>query len=206
MRTNLKKLAMLGAAMAVLSVVPALAQGRGVGHGVGGGIGGEANAGAGMGNAGANVGGQSGVNGRFGGQSDAGISAQGRANTNGPNAADRDYGRDRAEDRQAARSDTATSANGAARSELGGLNADHASDRARANAAAGSRVGEIGTYQTDMKTAMAITDQTRRNAAITRARQNLARTTNKPLTSDAIAQLDKDLDIEGASSALGASR
>jgi len=33
------------------------------------------------------------------GQSDLNISAQGRANTNGPNAEDRDLGRDRAEDR-----------------------------------------------------------------------------------------------------------
>jgi hypothetical protein len=35
-----------------------------------------------------------------GGQSDQNISAQGSANTNGPNAADRDLGRDRAEDRR----------------------------------------------------------------------------------------------------------
>ena len=34
-----------------------------------------------------------------GGESDLNISAQGRANTNGPNALDRDFGRDRAEDR-----------------------------------------------------------------------------------------------------------
>jgi hypothetical protein len=34
------------------------------------------------------------------GQSDLNISAQGRANTNGPNATDRDLGRDRAEDRE----------------------------------------------------------------------------------------------------------
>jgi hypothetical protein len=34
------------------------------------------------------------------GQSDLSISAQGRANTNGPNATDRDLGRDRAEDRE----------------------------------------------------------------------------------------------------------
>ena len=34
-----------------------------------------------------------------GGQSNSHISAQGRANSNGPNSADRDFGRDRASDR-----------------------------------------------------------------------------------------------------------
>ena len=37
--------------------------------------------------------------GNAGGSSGAHMSSQGRANTNGPNAADRDFGRDRAEDR-----------------------------------------------------------------------------------------------------------
>ncbi|MBI3516076.1 MAG: hypothetical protein HY060_18745 [Proteobacteria bacterium] len=37
--------------------------------------------------------------GGFGGSSSGHISEQGRANTNGPNAADRDFGRDRAADR-----------------------------------------------------------------------------------------------------------
>ena len=166
--------------------------------------------GAGIGNngamGGANVGG--GMNGRFGGQADTGMSAQGRASTNGPAASDRDFGRDRAEDRTNANSriDGNASTTGNARSELGGLNADHASPTARANAASGSRVGEIGTYETQMKSALAISDPTQRNAAITKARQTLAQTTNKPLTSGAIAQLDSDLHIQGASPQLGASR
>jgi hypothetical protein len=153
---------------------------------------------------GANVGGQSGMNGRFGGQSDTNISAQGRANTNGPAAADREFGAARAADRP----DTTTRADGNAssRSELGGLNADHASATARANAASGSRVGEVGTYETQMKSALAISDPTARTAAITKARQDLAQTTNKPLTSGAIAQLDSDLKIQGASPQLGASQ
>src|SRR5579862_57006 len=44
------------------------------------------------------MGGGGGMNGHFGGNSASHISAQGLAHTNGPNAADRDFGRDRAED------------------------------------------------------------------------------------------------------------
>ena len=153
-----------------------------------------------MGNA--NMG--AGMNGRFGGQlggqSGANIGAQGRLNSNGPNAADRDFGADRAEDRAAANA----SGNANAHSQLGGLNAAHASDTAREHAASNSRVGEIGTYEADMKAALAISNPTQRNAAITSARQKLAATSNKPLTSSAIAQLDSELKIQGASPSLGA--
>jgi len=193
MRNQLGKTLVLGAALS-LSITPVIGQG----HGVGGGGGAAAH-----GAMGGNMGGLSGMNGRFGGQSGANMSSQGRANTNGPNASDRDFGADRSADR----TDMAADRSGAnTNSQLGSLNAAHASDTARANAASGSRVGEIGSYETDMKAALAIADPTKRNAAITRARQKLAQDTNKPLTSSAIAQLDNDLKIQGASPSLGASQ
>ena len=188
---NLGKFALMGAILALAST-PALAQGRGNGVGVG--------VGAGAGVSG-QIGGQSGMNGNFGG--DANVGAQGRLNGNGPNASDRDFGQDRAEDRPAVRSDN--SANGGA-SAMGGLNADHASANARANASSNSRVGEIATYQSQMKAALAIQNPAQRNAAITSARQQLAQTTNKPLTSSAITNLDQQLNIQGASPTLGASQ
>jgi hypothetical protein len=182
--------------------------GQGRGGGGGGGAGHAAVGGAMSGNPmSGNLGGQSGVNGRFGGQSGPNLSAQGRLNTNGPNASDRDFGADRAADRSADAADKANAAAGAnANSQLGGLNAAHASDTAREHAASNSRVGEIGTYEADMKSALAISDSTQRNAAITRARQKLAQESNKPLTSSAIAQLDSELKIQGASPSLGASQ
>lgn len=193
MTNPLGKMLIVGAALS-LCMGPALAQGRGVGGGVGGG----ASVGAPVGNA--NVG--AGMNSRMGGQSGANIGAQGRLNSNGPSAADRNFGADRAAERTDASGHASAHAN--ANSQLGGLNASHASDNARAHAAAGSRVGEIGTYETEMKSALAISNPTQRNAAITRARQKLAETSNKPLTSSAIAQLDSELKIQGASSSLGA--
>jgi hypothetical protein len=57
-----------------------------------------------------------------------------------------------------------------------------------------------------MKSALAMSDPTQRNAAITRARQQLAQTSNKPLTSSAISRLDSTLKIQGASPQLGASQ
>jgi hypothetical protein len=200
MKSHLGKLLILGTALS-LSISPVLAQGRGGGGHVGGGVGAGIGAGNAAGNA--NIGGQSGMNGRFGGQSDAKVSAQGRANTNGPNAMDRDFGSDRAADR-ANRTDTTARTH--ASNDLGDLNAAHASDNARANAASGSRVGEVATYESQMKSALAMSDQSQRNAAITRARQQLAQNTNKPLTADAITQLDSELHIQGASPQLGAAQ
>ena len=205
MRNQLGRILVLGAALS-LSMTPVMGQGRGGG----GGVGGHASVGGAMsGNPmSGNLGGQSGLNGRFGGQSDANLSAQGRLNTNGPNASDRSFGAGRSADRSdmADHNSANASAGANANSQLGGLNAAHASDTARANAASNSRVGEIGTYETDMKAALAISDSTQRNAAITRARQKLAQDSNKPLTSSAIAQLDSELKIQGASPSLGASQ
>lgn len=184
---TLGKFVILGA---VLASGPALAQGRGGGGGNAGG-----NAGVGVG-AGANIGGPS-------GRVDAQGSVQGNINGNGVNAEERTFGAARAESRAAeAQNRSSTTAQG--QSALGGLNAARASENAQANAAANSRVGEIATYETRMRTAMAITDPTRRDAAITDARRQLAQTTNKPLTSDVITQLDSELNIQGASPRLGA--
>jgi hypothetical protein len=196
MKNHLSKILVVGAALSVC-IGPVAAQGRGAGGG----------AAVGVGSPMGSVNGQAGMNGRFGGQSSANIGTQGRLNTNGPNASDRDFGVDRSADRTdaAANRDSANASAGAnGNSQLGGLNAAHASDTARAHAASGSRVGEIGTYETDMKSALAISNPTQRNAAIVRARQKLAETSNKPLTSSAIAQLDSELKIQGASPTLGA--
>jgi len=196
MRNHLSKILVVGAALSVC-IGPVAAQGRGVGGG----------AAVGVGSPMGSINGQAGMNGRFGGQSNANIGTQGRLNTNGPSASDRDFGAARSADRvdAAANRDSANASAGAnGNSQLGGLNAAHASDTARANAASGSRVGEIGTYETDMKSALAISNPTQRDAAIVRARQKLAETSNKPLTSSAIAQLDSELKIQGASPNLGA--
>jgi len=193
MKNHLSKILVVGAALSVC-IGPVVAQGRGVGGG----------AAVGVGSPMGSVNGQAGMNGRFGGQSNANIGTQGRLNTNGANASDRDFGADRSADRAANRDSANASAGANGNSQLGGLNAAHASDNARAHAASGSRVGEIGTYETDMKSALAISNPTQRNAAIVRARQKLAETSNKPLTSSAIAQLDSELKIQGASPTLGA--
>jgi hypothetical protein len=150
------------------------------------------------------MGGQMGASaGGFGGRSSGQLSAQGSANTNGPNAADREFGQDRATTRNSMAANSRARENAA--SQLGGLNAAHASDNARANAASGSRVGAINTYETQMKSALAMSNQTERNAAITRARQQLAQNSNKTLTAGAVTRLDSTLDLKGASPELGTS-
>ena len=168
---------------AILAASPVLAQGRGGGGG---------NAG---GNAGANAIG--GLSGRVDAQ------AQGTINGNGVNAEERTFGAARAEGR-AAEAQTRSSITAQGRSELGGLNAARSSENAQANAAANSRVGDIATYESRMRTAMAIPDPARRDAAIADARRQLAQTSNKPLTADVITQLDSELNIQGASPRLGA--
>lgn len=78
-------------AAAVMASVIALSGSPTFARGAGGGVG----AGAGMSTG-------AGMHGNFGGNSSSHISAQGMANTNGPNAADRDTGTARAEDRMSA--------------------------------------------------------------------------------------------------------
>jgi hypothetical protein len=174
--------------------VPALAAGRGGGAGgsFGGGVGG-----------GLGVGGASGVNGNFGGQSRAHIGAEGQVNTNGPNATDRDSGIDRSRDRESAQGLNHSQAQANAASELGKLNAAHASTTARENAASNSTVGSIATYDKEMSAALAIRNPTARDAAIVAARQKLALNSNKDLTPTAAARIDGMLGISGAPPNLG---
>ena len=185
---HLSKLLVAGAALS-LAAGSALAEGRGNG----GGAGANAGMGASMGH--------SGVNGSLGGNAGVNLGAQGRMNSNGQGASDRDFGQDRAEDRP-----TRGVKGGSEASAMGSLNASHSSATARAHASSNSRVGEIATYESQMKSALAIQNPIQRNAAITSARQQLAQTTNKPLTSQAITGLDRQLKIQGASPTLGASQ
>lgn len=92
LRVGIAAIALTGA-LALLSATPVLAGGRG---GAGAGMGAGMGVGAGV------PGGMSGTQGQFGGMSSDHISAQGAANTNGPDATDRDYGRARAQQRMSA--------------------------------------------------------------------------------------------------------
>lgn len=88
-------------------------------------------------------------------------------------------------------------------SELGKLNAAHASSTALAHASSKSIVGQIAAYKTAMQTALAETDTTQQATDITTARVQLASTTNKQLTPDAISKVDNMLGISGADPTLG---
>jgi hypothetical protein len=63
-------------------------------------------------------GGMSGSHGDFGGNSLGNMSAQGKANTNGPNAADRDFGHERVADRHAFKHGHRHHGNGKSREEI----------------------------------------------------------------------------------------
>jgi hypothetical protein len=91
-----------------------------------------------------------------------------------------------------------------AASELGKLNAAHASPVAFEHANPNSAVGEIATYEDQMNAALALTDPAAKAAAITAARQQLALASNKQLTSSAISKIDGMLGIAGADPTLGA--
>jgi hypothetical protein len=90
-----------------------------------------------------------------------------------------------------------------AASELGKLNAAHASSVAFQHANPNSAVGEIATYENQMNAALALTDPTAMDAAITAARQQLASVSNKQLTPDAVTRIDGMLGISGADPTLG---
>jgi len=90
-----------------------------------------------------------------------------------------------------------------AANELGKLNAAHASPIALQHAAPNSAVGMIASYESQMNSALALTDPTARDAAITTARQQLAAASNKKLTPSAVTRLDGTLGIVGASPTLG---
>lgn len=96
--TAASRFAPLGiAALAGLFVLAGATVGLAHGGGGGGGMG-MGGGGMGMGSS-MGMGGMSGSHGEFGGMSASHMSSRGLANTNGPNAADRDFGRARAEDR-----------------------------------------------------------------------------------------------------------
>jgi hypothetical protein len=84
--------------------------------------------------------------------------------------------------------------------------ATQAQEKAATILGSASLTGNISAYQAQMKSALAMSDQAQRDAAITRARQQLAQSSSKPLTSSTVAQLDSTLSIQGASPDLGASR
>ncbi|HEX3363739.1 hypothetical protein [Phenylobacterium sp.] len=79
------------------------------------------------GGGGAGAGGMSGVNGNFGGMSAGHMSAMGLAQTNGPNATDRDFGADRASDRTQASVKAKSTSNSNAPTSA---DRDHGRDRA----------------------------------------------------------------------------
>ena len=64
-------------------------------------------------------------------------------------------------------------------------------------------VGQIATYEAQMKSAQAIQDPTQRAAAITAARQDLALVANKELTPTAINRVDSLLGLPASPSNLG---
>jgi hypothetical protein len=88
-------------------------------------------------------------------------------------------------------------------SELGKLNAMHASPTALAHASSHSVVGEIAAYKSAMETALAETDTTQQATDITAAREQLASASNKQLTVDAVTKIDGTLGITGADPTLG---
>jgi hypothetical protein len=90
-----------------------------------------------------------------------------------------------------------------AASELGKLNAVHASSVALSHAAPNSAVGAIASYQNEMTAALALTDPAAQASAITAAREDLAAATGKELTASSVTRIDAQLGITGASPTLG---
>ena len=86
---------------------------------------------------------------------------------------------------------------------LGSLRAANASANARQNAASYSVVDKISAYETEMRNALQVKDPAMRAAAIGEARRNLALTTNKQLTPDAIMRVDSLLRLPLSPPSLG---
>ena len=89
----------LAIATAIVPTSLSFARGAGGGGSMGGGMGASSSHGGTTNHSGAGTTNNSSTNSGFGGNSSTHISTQGAANTNGPNAVDRDFGKDRAEDR-----------------------------------------------------------------------------------------------------------
>jgi hypothetical protein len=62
----------------------------------------------------------------------------------------------------------------------------------------------IDIYEKQMRSALSITDPVPRDAAVTSARQQLAKNVGKPLPARTIVELDGLLDFGGVSAELGA--
>ena len=188
---------------------------------------GDNNAGGnGGGNAGGNGGGNSGGNGGANGGSNAGGNGGGNSGGNGAanaNGLDRSGNANASAGGNRGNSNSAATAslgagngnqgrgvasNGQLSSALGALNAAHASPTALANAAPGSAVGRLATYDKVMLSALAMpaitsTQITARNAAITSARVQLASTTNKTVTPTVITKVDLTLGLPASDPTLG---
>jgi len=92
---------------------------------------------------------------------------------------------------------------GATASQLGALNAAHASPTALAHAAPNSRVGMIASYDSAMTRALAMPSATpaqraARNSAISQARAQLATASNKPVTASVARAVDRQLGLAPA--------
>lgn len=86
---------------------------------------------------------------------------------------------------------------------LGMLSPARASSAAHPSASPAAMIGYVDTYETEMKTAVALQDPARRATAITAARANLALVANKQLTPAAIARIDGLLGLPAAPATLG---
>jgi hypothetical protein len=85
-------------------------------------------------------------------------------------------------------------------------------DAGREPAKAGNKPANMGDidnhaidiYETRMRSALTITDPPRRDAAVTKARQQLAQNIGKPLPAGTVVELDGLLDLGAVSAQLGA--
>lgn len=147
---------------------------------------GFANAFAAGGNGGGNGGGSGNGGGNAGGNANGGGNAGNSGHNTGPGQAGR----------------------GAISNATGALNAAHASPQALANAAPGSRVGQVAAYDRAMLAALGMPGTTpaelaSRMLAISAARAQLATASGKSLTPAVVARVDRLLGLPSTDPALG---
>jgi len=158
--------------------------------------------GNGGGNGGGNDAGNAGGHG--GGQGKGGNSGNaGQAGQKGGQEKSGQQGRGRTQDAKSKERGGAVANRGKAAAALGNLNAANASATARSRAAAGSMVGKIAAYETQMKAALATEDPNQRAAAIAAARQGLALSANKQLTGPVVTRVDGLLGLPASPAHLG---
>jgi hypothetical protein len=196
---------MLGLALAAVPVMtgshwlPTLTSAQAAGGGSGGGNGGG-NGGDHGGDHGAGGNGGNGGNSGGGGNGNAGGNANANAGHGNAGSGSTGHG--------AQGSGHGLASSGQVASAAGALNAAHASPAALANAAPGSRVGQIAVYDRAMVAALAMPAETpaqiaARNAAIASARTQLSTVTNKELTPAVIAKVDATLGLPATNPSLG---